>query len=327
MRRYLGSIVLVFLTLILMAFTVGNALSIYLPLGGLLLLISLLLIYSAFKGFKEAARLRDSFPIPSKTALLDFTATAAGSVVTYLISVHLNLGPVIASGLVGVVAALFLRSHAVPIYCGSFAGMSSAAFLPFLPLLAASVIAAFVFVLTKDVFNGYGGKLGTIALVGTAGGGVLFSRPFLEGEIFAHPQIVALIIASVLGAVAAFVLSVRFRLGPVFGSGAVGVVVGILGVLSGLFFPEIIGAFGETLAVAAFGASFVGMASTQRLLDERFIALGGFVFALVFVFSEPYFAGAGGKLGTIAFASTLTAGGLRTLIETVFEKNFFRMSG
>jgi hypothetical protein len=67
---------------------------------------------------------------------------------------------------------------------------------------------------------------------------------------------------------------------------------------------------GSLLAAAVFCASFVGMASEERLPSGGRIALAGLVAGAVFVYTTPYVGGSGGKLGTIAFGSCLAVVGV-----------------
>jgi hypothetical protein len=98
-----------------------------------------------------------------------------GAVSTFWINTYLDLGPVIAAGSIGVVASFIpnIIKHSsakdIPaaIYCGAFVGMSSILlFQNYLSLILAATISGLLLLLTKDVLNGFGGKLGTIAFGG-----------------------------------------------------------------------------------------------------------------------------------------------------------------
>ena len=59
------------------------------------------------------------------------------------------------------------KDYAIPVYCGAFVGMSSALVLSNIWLvLLASVLAALLFVISKNIYLGVGGRLGTIAFMG-----------------------------------------------------------------------------------------------------------------------------------------------------------------
>ena len=243
---------------------------------------------------------------------IEFLMVFIGAIITYIVHHYLGAGAVLASAFVGLMAGFFIKKYAVPIFCGSFVGMSSPLLLGLFPFILASLLASLVFILVKDMFNGYGGKLGTIALIGA------LITTFVLGDALDGPppftmteQIVIFILSSV-AAVITYSVSVRLKQGPVIASALVGIVAGAL-------FP-LLNDFGITLAIVAFGASFVGMSSPSRLPDERYIVVAGILFGLIYVFSAPYFNGAGGKLGTIAFASTLSVGGLKIIYNRYLNK-------
>jgi hypothetical protein len=105
-----------------------------------------------------------------------FGATLAGGVATFGLSGYDagfgTLGAVIAASAVGLLGCEALHKLgaprlAAPLYCGAFVGMSSAAFFSFSAIAAASLIAGAVYVASDRVFTESGGKLGTIAFVGT----------------------------------------------------------------------------------------------------------------------------------------------------------------
>jgi hypothetical protein len=73
----------------------------------------------------------------------------------------------------------------------------------------------------------------------------------------------------------------------------------------------------ETFAAAFFGASFVGMASSERF-NHLQIALAGFLFALLFTYILPWFAGIGGLLGFSAF--------LAVSVSYLLEKAYQRLT-
>ncbi len=230
----------------------------------------------------------------------DALAVAATGPLTYYCSVALDLGPVVASALVGLLAALTVGEQAAPAYCGTFVGMVSTTVLPtLLPVAVASAVAAVAFVLAKRVFNGFGGKLGTTAFLGC--GAVVFpsSYTYAAASALAPEPAVAAVAAATAGALGAVVLSVQYDHGAVVGSAVVGLVAGLLA-------PPALGpALGGTVAAAAFAGSFVGMVSETRLPSLALVGAAGLVSGVVFVGVAPAFGGSGGKLGTIAFTACL----------------------
>jgi len=99
-----------------------------------------------------------------------------GAVVCYSLSIYAGLGNVIGAGITGTVASFlpninkqstYLKKLPSAIYCGAFVGMSSGVILSSLGwVLLAGVMASVFYILTKSVFVGLGGKLGTMAFGG-----------------------------------------------------------------------------------------------------------------------------------------------------------------
>lgn len=313
MRQWIGASILTvfvgvfFTTALLSAWAIHPAAFLF-----VLALVSLAAI--AIKGILSGVpRLETAYPLISKAALLDFITVFTGGVLTYGLAAFIGVNAVLASGLVGVMAALFLKPYAVAIFCGSFIGMSSPELLSFPNLLVAALIASILFVLTKDGFNGVGGKLGTIALSGVFIACALMELPFLVSGTLDSALMGWIILFSMVGATLSNVLNIRLSQGAVLGSAVVGVV-------SGGFLPLLFDSGGYTLAVVAFGASFAGMASRRYLGNELWTVLSGVVFALLFIYSAQAFGGVGGKLGTIAFASTLSIAGLSHFLSLLRRK-------
>jgi len=240
----------------------------------------------------------------------DGVAVAVAGPLTYYLSTTLGLGPVLASALVGLLAALIAGEQAAPAYCGSFVGMVSTAVLPTVaPVAAASLVAAAVFVASKRVFNGFGGKLGTTAFVGCAAVVLPSSYTYGAGSELSLVPATAALVAATVGAAAAFLLSVRFGHGAVVGSAAVGLTAGLLA-------PPALGSgLGGTVAAAAFAGSFVGMVSETRLPSVPLVAVAGATSGVVFVGVAPAVGGSGGKLGTVAFTACLLTWTVHTALD------------
>ncbi len=255
---------------------------------------------------KRALEAPDAYELETGD-IADALAVLAAAVVTYVLSVRFGLGPVVASALVGLAAGVGAHRIAVPAYCGSFVGMASPALFPSVGyLVLAGLVSGVAFVAAERAFDGFGGKLGTLALFGCATTAALTGADFAAGSALAWTDALVVVPVSVAGAVVTVVLSLRLDLGAVVGSA-------VVGLAAGLGLPAMSGASGETLAAAAFCASFVGMTSTDRLHGEERVALAGAVCGLVFVAVAAAFSGAGGKLGTIAFVSCVTTAGAEGL--------------
>lgn len=244
---------------------------------------------------------------PSLTAddTLDAVAVVAAATLTYVVSVNVGLGPVVASALVGLLAGLLTPRVDAAAYCGSFVGMASTGVFPAVEyLLFAGAVSAIAFVAAKGTFAGVGGKLGTLALFGCVTTVALTGADFAAGEALSLTAAASVVPVAALAAVATAVVSQRFGHGAVVGSALVGLVAGLL-----------LPAFGYgTLAAVTFCATFVGMSSRDRLRHEGYVALAGALSGLVFIAVATAFAGAGGKLGTIAFIACISVAGAERLL-------------
>ncbi|SIR67351.1 hypothetical protein [Natronorubrum thiooxidans] len=273
-----------------------------------------LVFIAAAAGVLEHKRVRGPFKTTGfdRADAINALAVVAGAVVTYVLSVHADLGPVLAAALVGLVAGLALPRIDVPAYCGSFVGMASPVVFPSLEAVAlAGLIAGLGFVATTETFGGVGGKLGTLAFFGCLTAAAFVGIDFAPAGT---PQwnLVSLVVpVAAAGATATAVSSVRLEWGPVVGSAVVGVVAGVA-------FPLALPELGGTLAAVAFCASFVGMSNPKRLSLGSVVLAGGLC-GLVFLAVTPSFPGAGGKLGTTAFVSCIAVLGGRELYDGVVD--------
>ncbi|MFD1094825.1 hypothetical protein [Salegentibacter chungangensis] len=138
---------------------------------GFLLLLSALLSLAYY----NSPRQEEEFFI--KDVFLIFFVVL-GAVISYFI--NLDFGPVIAAGATGTIASFLpsvlkkkkqgiIAEFPAAVYCGAFVGMTAPSvagnlsFIIFSGFLAGSFL-----LLAKNIFNGFGGKLGTIAFGGVA---------------------------------------------------------------------------------------------------------------------------------------------------------------
>ena len=233
-----------------------------------------------------------------------FVFVIIGAAIAFVLKVDLGLGAVLAASLVSLMAAILVPAYGVPIALGGFVGMTSSRLLvSHMELSYAAAIAGLVYLCTDRVFNGFGGKLGTIAFVGTFITGMGLSREFVLTPFPEWEAIGVIILVSILSAVLTYWLSVYRNHGPVIASGVVGIAAGLL---LPHYFP---GDEGQTLSVMAMCASYAGMTGKARISNIYLIALVGLLCGVIFIFSMPLAGGAGGKLGTIAFGSVLAVRG------------------
>ena len=139
-------------------------------LGSLLLLSSLLSL-----AYYNSPRKEEEFFF--KDIYLIFFVVL-GALVSYLI--NLQMGPVIAAAATGTAASfipsLFRKNKTgiiaefpAAVYCGAFVGMTAPSVAGNLSFIIFSgFIAGSLLLIAKNIFNGFGGKLGTIAFGGVA---------------------------------------------------------------------------------------------------------------------------------------------------------------
>jgi hypothetical protein len=99
-----------------------------------------------------------------------------GAVITFYLNHFLKLGPVLSAAIVGSLASFipkirktshYLQQVPATMYCGAFIGMSSSGVAPnFLFITTASIFTAALLIVSKNLFAGVGGKLGTLAFAG-----------------------------------------------------------------------------------------------------------------------------------------------------------------
>lgn len=95
--------------------------------------------------------------------------TVLAAALTWYINHKMGYGPIIANGLIGVVAAVLFNSRlAGAFYVASFVGMSGAAVIPSVFFAGiGGLISGIVIILSPEVYAGMGGKGGTIAAFST----------------------------------------------------------------------------------------------------------------------------------------------------------------
>jgi len=304
----LGFVLLSAMVVVLLAFTVYQSWVQHSALG---IVVTLSLVGAVYEMVRESRRVPcvQLGEVLSCESALNVVGVLGGALLAYSLSVDVGLGAVTAAGLVGLVAALVVPNYAVPVYCGSFVGMTSARLLiSHWDVAIAGGVAAVLYVLTSCAYPGFGGKLGTIAFAGSVITGLGLDREFLITEIPEPAVALVIVLCSVAAAVITYWLSITLGHGPVIASG-------IVGISGGLVLPAIYPETGGTLAVMAICASFAGMSSRPQFPRWWMMLVVGLLTGLVFVNSMPLLGGAGGKLGTIAFGSCLAVRGYLDLIE------------
>lgn len=314
----LGYFSLISITVLLFSFALLE--SVIEGLIGIAVIMALVLISLLFEKGREAITTFTGKKMVAmkfeRSDIFNFLAIVCGALLTYTLGIDFGLGEVVSAALVAIIAAVLIPKYGVPAYCGAFVGMSSEhIFAGHIQLLLAAAIAGLVFVAAKPVFNGFGGRLGTIAFTGTAGAAWLMEQTLLDGACPTRTIAGWIILYSILGAVITMVISLRLKKGPVMSSG-------IISLIGGMLLPVIHPEIGGWLAIVVMCASFAGMSTFERIANEILMAIAGLILALVFIYTNSYFGGCGGKLGTIAFGSVIAVKGGFELFE--LSKSYLR---
>lgn len=240
-------------------------------------------------------------------------ATLAGTVLTFYLNNNLDLGGVVASALVGLTGPLFFPKHQRAIFCGSFAGMaSSAIFTNIWWVGLTGLLAGLLLALSKEIYDGFGGKLGACGFFGTVTTAILSDRLIYVNYIGDLVRDYNLVFYFILGAVVTYHINKINKTGTIFASSGVGL-------LAGLILPKIYGPVGVSYAVAAFCGSFVGMTVIDRLANEFYLFVTSLFGGVIFLYTQVNFIGLGGKLGTTAFASVVAWWGLLFLYDQALD--------
>ena len=294
------------MVLTLFGFTVFEAWTAH-WLGGVL--TSLILVGVLFAVYHEGKSVFSAQPQvePLRQSALEVLSVLIGGLVSYTLAHDVGLGPVVAASLVGIIAHLVVPRLSAAVYAGAFVGMTSdLLLLTHTEVLLASLTSGIVYTLTRPLFPGVGGKLGTIALIGTTLISLSLQRIFLIAPLPDFQTSLEILIIALIATPLTFYLGAVHGNGPVLASGVVGM---ISGLVLHVIYPEM----GTNLAVVAICASFAGMSSRERLPNLGMVMLVALFTSVVFIFSTPHLGGAGGKLGTIAFGSVLAAVGFRRI--------------
>ncbi len=253
----------------------------------------------------------------SKNSINIYTVfyTFLGGIITYHLNIHFSLGAVIASALTGIIGVTALKKYSIAIYCGSFVGMISGQLTAgWIEVYLTSLVAGFIFDISKDNFKGYGGKLGAIAFSSW-----ILMYHFSDFELL-RPILdcktgVEIIILSFIGVLLTFFLHAYINNDAVLSSS-------LVSLIGAMIFPVIFPESKEVFALLFMAATFAGMGSKEKLDGIHKILLTSVLVAFLFFYTFSNLGGIGGKLGTIAFVSIIASDGFFKFINNfAFLKN------
>jgi hypothetical protein len=297
-----GFVLLTGMVMVLLLTATSEAWTVHPAAGTLASIVTIGTIIALFFEIKDLLTQKIK-AVKTATKVFEFLAVLIGGLTTFYLSIEIGLGAVVAASLIGILADMVAPKYGVPAYCGAFVGMSSnALFFNHAEVALASAIAGIVYVITRDVFGGFGGKLGTIAFIGASIAGFSLGREFLITPIADWTTNFWVLVVALVAAPLTFYLNCPRNNGPVLASS-------VVGLFAGLTLPALFPQLGSHLAVVAICASFTGMSNTKRCPQFWNMLVAGLFTGVLFVFATPLLGGAGGKLGTIAFASIIATDG------------------
>lgn len=105
----------------------------------------------------------------SKENIKILIVTTLASSITWYMNNSMGFGPLIANGIVGLIAAfLFNPKFAVACYTASFVGMSAISVLPSIMLSGlGGLLVGIIGISSSEIYSGMGGKGGTTAAFST----------------------------------------------------------------------------------------------------------------------------------------------------------------
>lgn len=240
----------------------------------------------------------------------DSVAIIIGVILTFSLVEFLSIPVIIASAAVGLAGHFLIKNYEVAIYCGSFAGMISPFILNYGEVLILAFITAIYFIFTKRILKGFGGKLGTTAFLGSITTAFILNKSFFTFAIAS--KFYWLFIVSIIGVISTYLVQHKLNQTAVMASATTSIV-----------FASILFVLGSNVIYSAvfFTASFIGM-SNKIIIPNIYVAfISAIVLALVFYLFEPFFNGAGGKMGMMAFTSVVITTGIVKINQLLVEKD------
>jgi hypothetical protein len=234
----------------------------------------------------------------------DLIFAALGVVVTYELTFLFSVSTVITSAGVGILGYFLFKKHAMAIYCGSFAGMTSSQILNHYEIIVLALICAVVYLFVKTIFDGYGGRLGTIAFVSTTITVLIFNKT--ELPTFETFNIWVIIVFSIMGVIIPYLIQHKLNQSSIISSAVPSLVIGLVS----LIFPSML-----IYSGVFFTASFVGMSSKNVIPNFYSGLFIGLILSIIFFTFFNFYNGFGGKMGLSALISVIIYVGINKFFE------------
>ena len=266
------------------------------------LLLFALLLFGMYFELKKQIYKRESIKFKLEEAI----AIAVGAFSTYSLVHFFDLNVIIAASSVGLLGFILIKKHDVPLYCGAFAGMVSVSMFSFFEVFILSMVCFIIYTLSKPIFKGYGGKLGTVAFLSSLIIHSIFGDEFLVVQVSFNFYL--LILTTTLSVIITYYLQHYINFSPVLSSSLPSLLFSIIFVL---FIPNHL-----DYVIVFFSASFIGMSSKERLPSILSVIISGLVLGIIYDVFIEFFNGLGGKLGLMAMISVI----ITTALTTIYDK-------
>jgi len=268
-----------------------------------------------------------------------------------ILTALLDINSITSSSLIAIIIAMFTiiindeNHYSWAAFCGTFAGMISLKLLSggdvvdytSLQFIRNSLMLSIItglfycfgefvsYKYPKAAFDGYGGKLGTIAFLSVVVFSLVLSLIFNNRILFYNRDLLfdgvdLIYLLSILSALAGALVSMEIKntVSSLNDNYRV-LTVAITGIIGGILVSKI-PHYGIAFAQAWYAGAFVGMSSFFVLMLKRDYFISGILSGLIFVLTKDFFPGFGGKLGFIAFVSVVLTRLIYTLIGFVKSK-------
>jgi hypothetical protein len=234
---------------------------------------------------------------------IDILFVALAAIATYYIATVFSLSVIIASSVIGIIGYSVLKKHSIAIYCGSFAGMSSSLIFNFYEMMLVALLCGVIFIIIKNMLNGCGGRLGSIAFASTLLVGTIFGKTTLNVD--ANYHILLLFLSAFLSISAAYLLRKKYNYSVVMASALPSL---LYAIIFELFFKDF-----SVYPAIFFTASFVGMVDLRRIPNLKYILILAVFMTIIFFVFFNYYNGYGGKMGMSAFIALISMIGLKSI--------------
>ncbi|MFU8792400.1 MAG: hypothetical protein ACNA7K_00085 [Acholeplasmataceae bacterium] len=249
-------------------------------------------IYDQYRIEKES-----EIPPLRQKDLISLVFVLVGFVLSFGLYFYASMPQIAASALTGVIGYVFLREYEKEVYCGSFAGMISLVVVSPIFIILMVVILPVAFLMSRSIFNGLGGKLGTTAFVASIiSVSLLPSYQVISTEVL-EPMSIFIVMGTALGTVLlGHYVKVKFQLSRVI----VSALLSLFGFLIFSLLPSLM-----IYLPVVFIASFIIMTDISRIKGLSFLVISPLVMSLLYMLTRPIYTCIGGKAGLTALLSVL----------------------